>query len=101
VAQTNLPEKEITIAAYLISDVTVRKAEVFQTYRSRAAEAIAIYGGRYLVRGGEVQTLEGAWNPLETLSSSNSGAWSRREPGISLSNAHPRSRCATLRLSAT
>jgi uncharacterized protein (DUF1330 family) len=40
VAQTNLPEKEITITAYLISDVTVRNAEVFQTYRSRAAEAL-------------------------------------------------------------
>lgn len=65
--KTNLPEKEITIAAYLISDVTVRNAEVFQTYRSRAAEAIAKYGGRYLARGGEVQTLEGAWNPRNII----------------------------------
>jgi len=67
VAQTNLPEKEIAITAYLISDLTVRNAEVFQTYRSRAAEAIANYGGRYLARGGEVQTLEGAWNPRDII----------------------------------
>jgi len=44
-----------------------RNAEVFQTYRSRAAEAIAKYGGRYLARGGEVQTLEGAWNPRNII----------------------------------
>ena len=51
------------MAAYLISDVTVRNAEAFQTYRTRAAEAIAKYGGRYLTRGGEIQALEGSWNP--------------------------------------
>ncbi|OBQ60033.1 DUF1330 domain-containing protein [Mesorhizobium erdmanii] len=49
--------------AYVISDVTVRNEAAFQTYRSRAAASIAQYGGRYLVRGGEVDTLEGAWHP--------------------------------------
>jgi uncharacterized protein (DUF1330 family) len=51
------------MAAYLISDLTVLDGEAFQTYRTRAAQAIAQYGGSYLVRGGEVQTLEGIWNP--------------------------------------
>ena len=55
------------MAAYLISDVTVRNAEAFQTYRTRAAEAIAKYGGRYLARGGEVQVLEGVWNPRNII----------------------------------
>jgi Domain of unknown function (DUF1330) len=73
VAQTNLPEKEITIAAYLISDVTVRNAEVFQTYRSRAAEAIAKYGGRYSPAAEKFRRWR-ALGTLETLSSSNSGA---------------------------
>jgi uncharacterized protein (DUF1330 family) len=49
--------------AYLISDLTVRNAEAFETYRTRAAKAIAQFGGRYLARGGEVQLLEGTWNP--------------------------------------
>ncbi|TPI27497.1 DUF1330 domain-containing protein [Mesorhizobium sp. B3-2-1] len=49
--------------AYVISDVTVRDEEALQTYRSRAAASIARYGGRYLVRGGQVQTLEGEWHP--------------------------------------
>jgi uncharacterized protein (DUF1330 family) len=49
--------------AYLISDVTVRDAEAFQAYRTRAAASIAHYGGRYLVRGGPIETLEGGWHP--------------------------------------
>ena len=68
------------MAAYLVSDVTVRNAEAFETYRSRAAEAIAKYGGRYLARGGEVQALEGAWNPrniviVEFQSMQQARAW--------------------------
>jgi uncharacterized protein (DUF1330 family) len=51
------------VAAYLISDVTVRNAEAFQTYRTRAAASIEQYGGRYLVRGGPIETLEGGWTP--------------------------------------
>jgi uncharacterized protein (DUF1330 family) len=51
------------MSAYLISDLTVLDDEAFQNYRTRAAEAIAKYGGRYLARGGEIQTLEGTWNP--------------------------------------
>jgi uncharacterized protein (DUF1330 family) len=35
----------------------------FSKLSDTAAEAIAKYGGRYLIRGGEVQTLEGSWNP--------------------------------------
>jgi len=49
--------------AYLISDVSVKNAEAFQTYRTRAAASIAHYGGRYLVRGGPLETLEGGWTP--------------------------------------
>jgi uncharacterized protein (DUF1330 family) len=55
------------MAAYLISDLTVRNTEAFQIYRTRAAEAIAKYGGRYLARGGEIQTLEGLWNPRNII----------------------------------
>lgn len=49
--------------AYLISDVSARDAEAFQTYRTRAAASIALYGGKYLARGGAVTALEGNWTP--------------------------------------
>ena len=51
------------MAAYLISDLKVRDAKNFQIYRTRAAAAIEKYGGHYLARGGEIQALEGSWNP--------------------------------------
>jgi len=38
---------------------TVRYAE----YRRIAPPTLAVYGGRYVVRGGECQSLEGAWMP--------------------------------------
>lgn len=49
--------------AYLISDVTAKDPEAFQAYRDRAAASIARHGGRYLVRGGPIEPLEGDWAP--------------------------------------
>ena len=51
------------MAAYVISDVRVRDQDAFQIYRARAAESIGKHGGKYLVRGGGIQTLEGEWVP--------------------------------------
>jgi uncharacterized protein (DUF1330 family) len=49
--------------AYVISDVTIRDNEAIEAYRTRATASMAQHGGRYLVRGGQVETLEGDWNP--------------------------------------
>ena len=51
------------MAAYVISDVRVRDQDAFKIYRTRAAESISKQGGKYLVRGGDIQTLEGEWAP--------------------------------------
>jgi uncharacterized protein (DUF1330 family) len=40
------------MSAYVISEVEVRDAADFAAYRTIAANSIARYGGRYLVRGG-------------------------------------------------
>ena len=40
--------------AYIISDVTLRNNDAAKAYREAAAELIVHHGGRYLVRGGEV-----------------------------------------------
>lgn len=47
------------MAAYLIADVEVTDARAYQDYRERVPAVIAAYGGRYLVRGGTVERLEG------------------------------------------
>jgi uncharacterized protein (DUF1330 family) len=68
--------------AYLISDVSVRDPDSFQIYRTRAADSIAKYGGRYLVRGGDIERLEGSWSPraiivVEFESVEQARAWYR------------------------
>lgn len=49
--------------AYVIVDVSVRDRETYERYKQLAAPAVAAYGGRYLVRGGATETLEGRWRP--------------------------------------
>jgi len=51
------------MAAYLIGDVEVIDATGYETYRQQVPATIAAYGGRYLARGGAIETLEGAWTP--------------------------------------
>ena len=54
------------MTAYVISEVEVRKAQAMERYRTCAARSIAQYGGRYLVRGGHAETVEGG-PPAKTL----------------------------------
>jgi uncharacterized protein (DUF1330 family) len=51
------------MAAYVISELEVRDATAIETYRTLAANSIAKYGGRYLVRGGAADAAEGAPPP--------------------------------------
>jgi uncharacterized protein (DUF1330 family) len=51
------------MAAYVISEVEVRDASAMGTYRTLAARSIAQYGGRYLVRGGAAELVEGGPPP--------------------------------------
>jgi uncharacterized protein (DUF1330 family) len=44
---------------YLVATLDVRDAEAYAPYREQVPEIIARHGGRYLVRGGAFQTLEG------------------------------------------
>ncbi|MCX7893001.1 MAG: DUF1330 domain-containing protein [Burkholderiales bacterium] len=49
--------------AYIIADVDVTDPVRYEEYKKLAPPAIAKYGGRYLVRGGAHETLEGTWTP--------------------------------------
>jgi uncharacterized protein (DUF1330 family) len=51
------------MAAYVIANVNVKDPALYEEYRKRVPETVARHGGRFLVRGGAAQTLEGAWTP--------------------------------------
>jgi uncharacterized protein (DUF1330 family) len=55
------------MAAYFIVDVDVKNAEAYESYKHSAAASIAQYGGRYLVRGGTHEVLEGEWHPTRLV----------------------------------
>lgn len=47
--------------AYVISEVEILDEAQGQQYRELAAASIAMYGGRYIVRGAEPKVPEGEW----------------------------------------
>lgn len=55
------------MSAYVIADVEVHDPVAYEPYRVMAAAAIAKHGGRYLVRGGELEVREGTWQPRRVV----------------------------------
>jgi len=51
------------MAAYLVVDIDVTNPAQFEEYKKLAPAAIAKYGGRYLIRGGAYEAIEGDWKP--------------------------------------
>jgi uncharacterized protein (DUF1330 family) len=49
--------------AYVVVDARSSDPERMAEYRNLAQIAVAAHGGRYLVRGGAYETLEGNWQP--------------------------------------
>ena len=55
------------LAAYLIAEVDVIDATMFDEYRKGVPATIAAYGGKYLVRGGKTEVGEGTWQPKRMI----------------------------------
>jgi len=51
------------MSAFVIVQIQIRDAEPYEHYKQLAPPSIAAYGGRYVVRGAPVETLEGSWKP--------------------------------------
>ena len=49
--------------AFIIAQATVSNPEQNEGYKALAGAAVAKYGGKYVVRGGATQLLEGDWAP--------------------------------------
>lgn len=55
------------MVAYVIAQIEVVDPAQFEAYRQQVPATIAAYGGRYIVRGGESETLEGTWSPKRVV----------------------------------
>ena len=49
--------------AYAIASIHVEDREMMARYSAAVPEIVARHGGRYLVRGGAVEAVEGDWDP--------------------------------------
>lgn len=66
--------------AYVIVDIAIHDPGTYEQYKTLAPPSIGLYGGRYLVRGGTMATLEGTWQPerlvvLEFPNGEQARAW--------------------------
>lgn len=53
--------------AYLIAEVDVHDAAAYEEYKKLTPGAVAAYGGRFIVRGGTVDSKEGGWKPARLV----------------------------------
>ncbi len=68
------------MSAYMIVQVKVTDPEGFAEYREKVGPQIAKHGGKYIVRGADVENVEGKWDPgrlviFEFPSTDNIRAW--------------------------
>jgi uncharacterized protein (DUF1330 family) len=49
--------------AYVLVEIEVQEPVRYETYKQMVPASLAAYGGRFIVRGGQAENLEGAWSP--------------------------------------
>ena len=55
------------MSAYIIVQVNVNDAERYEKYKGMVPPSLEPFGGRFIVRGGAVENLEGSWNPSRVV----------------------------------
>ena len=51
------------MTAYVIGEIEVTDPALYEEYRKQVMAVVTKYGGKFIVRGGKVETLEGGWAP--------------------------------------
>lgn len=51
------------MAAYVIVEIDVTDPVGYEEYRRLGPPTVAVYSGKFVVRGGKVEVLEGSWMP--------------------------------------
>jgi uncharacterized protein (DUF1330 family) len=49
------------LSVYIIADIEIKDEAAYREYQALVPATIEMYGGKYLVRGGEATVVEGDW----------------------------------------
>ncbi|WP_114783954.1 DUF1330 domain-containing protein [Botryobacter ruber] len=68
------------MSAYVLVEIEITDPAAYEDYKKLTPASIAAYKGRFVVRGGKTETLEGDWQPerivvLEFPSVERARAW--------------------------
>jgi uncharacterized protein (DUF1330 family) len=55
------------MTAFVILDIEVKEPLGYENYKRLAAPSLEPYGGKYVVRGGKTENLEGDWSPTRIV----------------------------------
>ena len=55
------------MTAYVIVEVEVTDPVAYEDYKKQVPPSLAAYNGRFVVRGGACETLEGSWRPQRVV----------------------------------
>jgi len=55
------------MSAYVIVNIEVTDPGPYERYKAMAQESLTAYGGRFIVRGGQAECLEGTWEPKRVV----------------------------------
>ena len=84
------------MSAYVITDVEITDASLYQEFRERVTSTVEAHGGRFVARGGELEIVLGDWTPkrlaiLEFGSIEQVHAWLNSPEYVALDDVRSRS----------
>jgi uncharacterized protein (DUF1330 family) len=97
---TAIAEEE-RMTAYMIADIDVHDPETYREYMTLVPATIEPFKGRFVIRGGEHETLEGEWRPrrfvmIEFPSASDARGWYQSEAYVAAMAIRRRASTASL-----
>jgi len=51
------------MSAYIIVEITIHNPSEYEDYKKLTPASLLPFEGKFIVRGGQTETLEGDWNP--------------------------------------
>ncbi|HEY8835933.1 MAG TPA: DUF1330 domain-containing protein [Chthoniobacterales bacterium] len=55
------------MSAFVIVEIDVHDPIGYEEYKKRASATVEAHGGKYIVRGGKTEVLEGDWQPKRVV----------------------------------